>query len=401
MQTDRFTILLGPAQKSFRVPQGLLIQRSSVFEKMESTEQVIRLPKDPTTFEHFFIWLHTLEPCLSINSIDAIVDLTIFAEKYYVYHLKNQTSDVIRTALIEERWKITPETITKVYKNVPAGTILRQLCFLGFMISYNVTDWMAWYRQNDRYAKWETAFCNCPDLGWDYFKHSQTKGEDTSTISSGGACRFHDHSDIAGWVCRNRTECPYPQGAPVDMPPEEDSVEEHEKEPTEEDAMPEDAPVVVLEDPLSEDATLEDAMLEDAVLVDTAVEDAAVEDAVPMVVPEDPPSEDTALEDAPVVVPEDPPSKDAVAEDALADYTVLEDADTVMDDDSWKRPLSRSVNLCKSSSRLCPQPKTLALRSALSFSFCANSLGIIGFQYPSVKPYVVFSSPVTRLLCFE
>jgi len=99
MQTDRFTILLGPTQKSFRVPQGLLIQRSSVFEKIESTEQIIRLPEeDTTTFEHFFIWLHALEPCLSIKSIDAIVDLAIFAEKYQVCHLKNQTSDVIKTA---------------------------------------------------------------------------------------------------------------------------------------------------------------------------------------------------------------------------------------------------------------------------------------------------------------
>src|SRR5579871_6001523 len=150
MQTDRFTILLGPAQKSFSVPQGLLIQRSSVFRKIESTEQVIRLPEeDTTTFEHFFIWLHALEPCLSIKSVDAIVDLAIFAEKHHVCHLKNQTSDAIRTALVEERWKITPDAITKVYKNVPAGTILRQLCFLGFMISYNVTGWSTWYGQND------------------------------------------------------------------------------------------------------------------------------------------------------------------------------------------------------------------------------------------------------------
>ena len=104
MQTDRFTILLGPAEKSFRVPHGLLIQRSSVFRKIESTKQVIRLPEDDaTTFEHFFIWLHALEPCLSIRSIDAIVDLAIFAEKYHVCHLKNQTSDVIRTALSKNR----------------------------------------------------------------------------------------------------------------------------------------------------------------------------------------------------------------------------------------------------------------------------------------------------------
>jgi hypothetical protein len=69
-------------------------------------------------------------------------------------------------------------------------------------------------------------------------------------------CRFLDHSDIAGWVCRNRTECPYPQGAPVNMPLKEGGVEEHEKEPTEEDVIPEDAPVAVLEDLPSEAAAL-------------------------------------------------------------------------------------------------------------------------------------------------
>jgi hypothetical protein len=31
--------------------------------------------------------------------------------------------------------------------------------------------------------------------------------------------------------------------------------------------------------------------------------------------------------------------EDAVPEDALADYTVLEDAEAVMDNDSWKRLL--------------------------------------------------------------
>jgi len=206
--------------------------------------------------------------------------------------------------LIEERWNITPDTITKVYKNVPAGAILRQLCFLGFMISYNVTGWTTWYGQNDRYAKWETAFCNCPDLGWDYFKHIQTKEEDASTISSGGACRFHDHSDIPGWVCRNRTECPYPQGAPVDMPPVEE--EEHKKELTEEDAVP-------VEYAMPVDAAVEESAVE-TVVEETVVEEPAVDYAVPA----DAAPEDIAPEDAPVFVPENP--------DAMAD-------------DSWKRML--------------------------------------------------------------
>jgi hypothetical protein len=92
-------------------------------------------------------------------------------------------------------------------------------------------------------------------VGWDYFKRSQTKEEDTSTISSGGTCSSDDHPDIAGWVC---IECSSPQGAQVNMPPKEDSVEGQEKVSTEEDVMPGNAPVVVLEDPPSEDATPED-----------------------------------------------------------------------------------------------------------------------------------------------
>jgi hypothetical protein len=154
MQTGRFTILVGLAQKSLRVPQGLLIQRSSAFEEIESTEQVIRLPKeDVSTFEHFLIWPHAFEPCLSIDSVDAVIDLAIFAQKYHICHLKNQTSDVIRTALIEDRWRVTSDTIVKVYSSTPAGTILRQLCFSGFVTSCNTPIRMTWYRQNDRYAK--------------------------------------------------------------------------------------------------------------------------------------------------------------------------------------------------------------------------------------------------------
>jgi hypothetical protein len=86
-------------------------------------------------------------------------------------------------------------------------------------------------------------------VGWDHFKRSQTKEEDTSTISSGGTCRCDDHPGMAGWVCRNRIECSYPQGAPVNVPPKEDSIEGQAEVSTEDDAMPGNAPVVVLEDP--------------------------------------------------------------------------------------------------------------------------------------------------------
>jgi hypothetical protein len=319
MQSDRFTILLGPAQKSFQVPQDLLIRRSSVFKKMchppykESIERVIRLPEEkPSTFEDFFIWLHAFEPCVTLDCMDSVINLAIFAEKYHVCHLKNQTSDVIRTALSENRWKVTPEAIATVYNNVPAGTILRQICFLGFAVSCTVATWRRRNEGNNHYAKWETAFCNCPDLGWDYFLHIQTGqgdtsstgfGGDASTVSLGGACRFHDHSDIAGWVRKNCSKCPYPHGAPVDMlPVEEDGVEEQEEEQVKEEAAEE----YVAAAEAVEDAEVEYAASAEAV-EDTAVEYAAAAEAV-----EDAEVEYTTVAEA--------------VEDALEEYTAAEEA---------------------------------------------------------------------------
>lgn len=52
-QTDRFTILVGPNKSAYEVPEGLLIMRSIVFERMcsapflESTQRVINLPEEP------------------------------------------------------------------------------------------------------------------------------------------------------------------------------------------------------------------------------------------------------------------------------------------------------------------------------------------------------------------
>jgi hypothetical protein len=301
----------------------------------ESIERVIRLPEEKTsTFEDFFIWLHAFEPCLSLNCMDSVIDLAIFAEKYHVCHLKNQTSDAIRTALSENRWKVTPETIATVYNNVPAGTILRQMCFLGFAVSCSVANWRRRSEGNNHYAKWETAFCNCPDLGWDYFQHIQTGqadtssigfGVDTLSISWGGACRFHDHSDVAGWVRGNCSKCPYPHGAPV-----EDDVGEHEKETAEEDAMPED----VVDDAVPEEAVPEDAGQEDSGQEDSGLEDAMPEDAMPEdAMPEDAVVNDAVPEDATLegavvdnAMPEDAVVDDAVPEDAMPEDTVVDDA---------------------------------------------------------------------------
>jgi BTB/POZ domain len=239
MQSNRFTVLVGSAQTPFRVPQNLLMQYSPVFKKMcqapfkESVERIIRLPEEKTsTFEDLFLWLHALEPQISLGSVESVIDLAIFAEQYHFCHLKNQTSDFLRVALNEERWKVTPEALEMVYSTVPAGTILRQLCFLGFALTTGpvLDPWGNRFVRTDDCSKWERAFNNWPELGWEYFQFAQAGQRGASSISTGGACRFHDHSYINGWVRKGDSICPYPIGAPL-LPIEENGAEERGEGP--------------------------------------------------------------------------------------------------------------------------------------------------------------------------
>ncbi len=106
-----------------------------------------------------------------------------------------------------------------MYSSVPAGTTLRQICSLGFVVNYSGRA-LAWSRPNtatERYAEWEKVFCDFPDLGWNYFQCIQNGQTDASSIKLGEACRFHDHSDIFGWVRESDYTCPYSHGVPLTM----------------------------------------------------------------------------------------------------------------------------------------------------------------------------------------
>ncbi len=217
LQSDRFTVIVGPCKEVFKVSQDLLIQCSPFFEKLcslpfkESIEQAINLPEDdPLTFEDFFIWLHS--PKLYIpfdNDESSLINLGVFAEKYQVRLLTNHISDLIRKAVSEGRWKPSPDMMRTVYDGVPANSILRRLCALGFTVSLG----KAGHRMD--YSIWKTVFNDFVDLGWDYFCRTLEGQTSTKDVTSQGACRFHDHSDVFGWVRQDASTCPFPEGAPV------------------------------------------------------------------------------------------------------------------------------------------------------------------------------------------
>jgi hypothetical protein len=221
VQSERVTVLVGSNQDVFRVPYDLLTQYSRDFKKLrdalnDSGDEIALPDVTKPTFEDFFIWLHAYEPNIlradgnESDFIDGALNLAVFAQKFKIYHLRNQASDVVRAALREGQWSITPEMISAVYKVAPAGSALRQLSFLGFVASEGQSD----------STVWQEAFIDCPSLGWDYFQYKNGNKIYSEGIAAGGACRFHDHSDIRGWVVQDLSACPYPHGAPRLLPGE-------------------------------------------------------------------------------------------------------------------------------------------------------------------------------------
>lgn len=207
MQTDRFTILVGPNKSTYKVPEGLLTMQSPVFERMcsapflESTQRVINLPEEePAVFDNFFDWIHSAKPQVGFEKgVEAVFHLAIFAEKYQICHLKNQLSDIIK-----EAWKrqiLNSKIMDQVYCNVPDGAILRQLC------SWVLSKQIVWQSRTRRiYEEYDSVFSSHSDLGRDFFKFT-TSGEPAACDF--GACDFHDHSNITSPMEAKDHVCPY------------------------------------------------------------------------------------------------------------------------------------------------------------------------------------------------
>ncbi len=66
------------------------------------------------------------------------------------------------------------------------------------------------------YSKWKTVFKDFADLGWmGLLLPHAGRANFNQDVTSQGACRFHDHSDVFGWVRQEVRTCPFPEGAPV------------------------------------------------------------------------------------------------------------------------------------------------------------------------------------------
>jgi hypothetical protein len=100
MQSERVKVLVGAS--TFEVPHDLLVNCSTTFKRLE----LLTKPKDPameiapsdvtkSVFEGFLIWLYAYEQSLETKNIDSAFHLAMFAQKYQIYDLRNQASNLI------------------------------------------------------------------------------------------------------------------------------------------------------------------------------------------------------------------------------------------------------------------------------------------------------------------
>ncbi|OBT68866.1 hypothetical protein VE03_02069 [Pseudogymnoascus sp. 23342-1-I1] len=183
----------------------------------ESQTRIIKLPEvKVSTFEDFFIWIHVLKPSVNVKSLESVLDRAIFAEIYMICHLKNQTSDILRTEFGDGRWELKPYDVSAVYNNVPSRSVIRQLCSVSLALAVQEHQDSIWTsrsssstRQYTDPLKWKTVFEKHAELGWDYFREVQTAQKE-SAIGCGGPCRFHDHRDTYHARSPSMGTCPYP-----------------------------------------------------------------------------------------------------------------------------------------------------------------------------------------------
>ena len=241
MQTKRFVVLVGTLKtEEFEVPQGLLSKYSPVFDSMcrlpfeEAETRFIKLPEEcQEVFRYFFLWVHSLVPALDTilpGRPGLLLNLAIFAEKYQISLLKNQTADMIQTRIYGEAQSkamvfiVDPMAIGEIYSKTPQRSILRRLCMLS--LTTELRSFKEGRIEASSATAWENLICKHPDIGWDFFRKIQTREADSirgwgpSTFPSDPthACTYHDYSDIPGFKePKLGAPCPYPLGVPSKM----------------------------------------------------------------------------------------------------------------------------------------------------------------------------------------
>lgn len=153
------------------------------------------------TFRNFYMWALSGAPQIHpAASLEAVVDLAIFANMYEVVALQNQAVDRIRACLGRGDWQLQPGVVKCIYEDVGETSTLRQMVRVDLgTINQPISqpDMFGYNRRllpaNDFIRSWrELLRIMAGGLGADYFEATQRKwGKDE--LQKGGPCRFHEH----------------------------------------------------------------------------------------------------------------------------------------------------------------------------------------------------------------
>ncbi|KAK5212286.1 hypothetical protein LTR41_002528 [Exophiala xenobiotica] len=180
--------------EAFLVPGELLRRRSRTFRE-SLTCYVSGMPIHDTsveTLEDFFLWTMSPQPHIDERaSFDQAVKLGIFASKYEIPALSNQITDMIRSNLASNEWKLQASIADEVYEAVPAGGPLREVvrAALGQLPKSITTDLGEGGRE-----EWKATILKHAQLAWDYIEASGSEWTKQAYLT--GVCRFHDHEGM-------------------------------------------------------------------------------------------------------------------------------------------------------------------------------------------------------------
>lgn len=127
--------------------------------------------------------------------------------------LKNQIFDRIKSIIEDREWEPTTEFVRLIYESTPEGSILRKVCVCAILSKIRKHDYARVFpvfgssNEMEWKSKWAELNATCPesarDLMWVLFQEGE------NNLTSGGACQFHDHSDVQGYYRHIVSTCPY------------------------------------------------------------------------------------------------------------------------------------------------------------------------------------------------
>lgn len=138
------------------------------------------------------VWIYSGNPTIRTDATcEDVVELAIFADKYFFEALHNQALDILCQKFGNGGWRLQPHIVRRVYQELDSDVPLRK--FIRVILN-NATRGGRTAEARQEVNAWKMVFESSPEIGRDYYE-AICEGYGVSQVLSGGPCRYHWHRD--------------------------------------------------------------------------------------------------------------------------------------------------------------------------------------------------------------